>query len=318
MAKAIALISGSLDSEVAAALAKEAGLEITCAEFACPFQHRTGAAQVAERLNAPLVSLESDATFLDVVRRPRFNFGGGPLSCLECRLKMLVAANEKRVELGAELIVTGEVLGQRAANQSRRQIDLITYHSGASAALYRPLSAQFLGVPGIVKENTALGISGSGRRPIKAIAKRFGIPDVDRAGPQCRLSDPGYTARLDDLLMHQAEIDAADLELLLLGRHYRLGRQAKAVIGRNAADNGAIDFWYSQNRRGQLFVPANFQGPTTLLLSESGDEAELAMSLASIRKSEMPAEGFQFRTAGQVLTLTSILNVDEFKPLQAD
>lgn len=317
MAKALALITGSLDSEVAASLAKQAGLEITCAEFACPFQHRTGAGAAAERLATPLVSLAPGADFLDVVRRPRFNFGGGPLSCLECRLKMLVAANEKRIKLGAELIVTGEVLGQRAANQSRRQIDLITYHSGAGGSLYRPLSAAFLGVPPIVKDSQPLSISGSGRRPIKAIAQRFGIPDVDRAGPQCRLSDPGYTARLDDLLIHQAEIDAADLELLLLGRHYRLHRQAKAIIGRNAADNDALLDWHSQNRRGRLFVPANFQGPTALLLSETSNEAELAMSLASMRKTEMPPGGFQFREANRIVVLQSILNVAEFKPLQA-
>lgn len=317
MAKAIALISGSLDSEVAAALAKEAGLEITCAEFACPFQHRTGAAQVAERWAAPLVTLAPGADFLDVVRRPRFNFGGGPLSCLECRLKMLVAANEKRVELGAELLVTGEVLGQRAANQSRRQIDLITYHSGAVEALYRPLSAQFLGVPKILKGTSPLGISGSGRRPIKAIAKRLGIPDVDRAGPQCRLSDPGYTARLDDLLMHQPEIDAADLELLLLGRHYRLSRQAKAVVGRNAGDNAALADWFARHRRGRLFVPANFQGASVQLTGQGDVDIATALSLSAARKSESPTGGFLFQEGAVVVTLDAVVGIERFTPLQA-
>lgn len=321
MAKALALISGSLDSEVAAALVKQAGFELTCAEFRCPFQHRTGAQESASRLEAPLIQLEPDPMFLDIVRRPRFNFGGGPLSCLECRLRMLIAGNQKREKLGAELMVTGEVLGQRAANQSRRQIDLITYHSTAGASLFRPLSAAFLGAPAILRDSgllsNALSISGSGRRPIKALAKKLGIPDVDRPGPQCRLSDPGYVVRLDDLLVHEAEIEVGDIELLLLGRHYRLGRQSKAIVGRNAADNDAIAKWHVKYHRGRLFVPANFQGPSALLLGGSNADVDAAMSLSASRKGEMPLEGFQFQEGGRIQVVHQLVDVKQFKPLQA-
>jgi hypothetical protein len=231
---------------------------------------------------------------------------------------MLVAANQMRKEVGADVIVTGEVLGQRAANQSRRQIDLITYHSGAAEVLYRPLSAAFLGAPGALKAAPSLSISGSGRRPIKDLAKKLGIPDIDRPGPQCRLSDPGYMARLDDLLVHQAEVDFVDVELLLHGRHYRLNRQAKAIVGRNAADNEAIAVWHSRHQQGRLFVPANFQGPTVLLFGEGGErDSELAMSLAAMRKSALPPEGCQFQADGRLLTLATLAEVESFKPIQA-
>lgn len=321
MTKALALISGSLDSEVAATLVKQAGVEVVCAQFACPFQHRTGAAESAARIGGPQIKLEPDAGFLDVVRRPRFNFGGGPLSCLECRLRMLVAANRKRDELGADLIVTGEVLGQRATNQSRRQIDLITYHSAARDVILRPLSLGLLAMPAKANELglqlASHSISGSGRRPIKALAKRLGIDDVDRPGPQCRLTDPGYMARLDDLIIHQAEIDVADIELLLLGRHYRLDRAAKVVVGRNAADNEAIAVWHSRNERGRLLVPANFQGPSVLLLGGTEAERVLAMSLSASRKSERPSAGFEFTEGGGIVVINAPLDVEALKPIQA-
>lgn len=321
MAKALALISGSLDSEVAAKLMKQAGIDLTCAEFACPFQHRTNVKETAARLDAPLLALEPDSTFLDVVRRPRFNFGGGPLSCLECRLRMLTTANERRVAIGADIVVTGEVLGQRATNQSRRQIDLITYHSGAEDHLLRPLSAKLLGEPATASKFgisiPSCNISGSGRRPIKELARRLGIPDVDRPGPICRLYDPGYMARLDDLLIHQADVTAADIDLLLLGRHYRLNGESKVIVGRNAQDNEAIAHWYKQHLRGRLFVPANFQCASALLIGQTENGAEIAMSLSAYRKS-VPLTGvYQFYVEEEIVTLGSNVDIQTLKPIQA-
>jgi tRNA-specific 2-thiouridylase len=319
--QALALISGSLDSEVAATVVKQAGWEMTCTVFACPFQHRAHVERVAEHLGSPVATLSPDPNFLDIVRRPRFNFGGGPLSCLECRLRMLVAANQKRKEIGADLIVTGEVLGQRAANQSRRQIDLITYHSGAKDVLLRPLSAKLFDAPEAPKlsrlEIPAYDFSGSGRRPIRELARQLGIPEIDRPGPQCRLHEPQYLTRMDDLLVNQAEVDLADIELLQLGRHYRLARSAKAIVGRNAEDNEAIASWQARNRRGILFMPANFQGASVLLLGPIPKGDEIAMSLSAIRKPETPNEGFQFHVGDGLATLRDVVPVDPFKPIQA-
>lgn len=327
MPRALTLISGSLDSEVAATLVKQAGCEVACAVFACPFQHRTGVEATAARLDAPLITLQPGADFLDVVRRPRFNFGGGPLSCLECRVRMLTAAKAAAAEHGCDFVVTGDVLGQRATNQSRRQLELAAYHSGLGDALIRPLSAKLLDAESqSEREGVAQRFSGSGRRPIRTLARRLGISDVDRPGPACRLTDPGYAARLDDLLVHHVDVDFADVELLLLGRHYRVARHVKAVVGRNAADNEAIAAWSAAHSRGRLFVPANFQGPSVLLLQHgptadpNGDEnkvVEIALSLAASRKPMTPEDGFQFREGEQVVTLPALQPVEAFKPIQA-
>jgi tRNA-uridine 2-sulfurtransferase len=234
---------------------------------------------------------------------------------------MLIAACEQANAIGAELIVTGEVLGQRATNQSRRQIDLLTYHSGANDKLFRPLSAKLLGAPPQIRElgieKVSQAISGSGRRPIRELAKNLGIVDSDRPAPQCRLSDPGYMARLDDLLVHQAEIDFAEIDLLRLGRHYRLHRTAKAIVGRNAADNDAIAEWFANHSIGRLFVPSNFQGASVLLVGDSGDDIETVLSLSAGRKNEMPPDGFQFREGERLVTLSAVQAVDHLTPIQA-
>jgi tRNA-specific 2-thiouridylase len=319
--KALALISGSLDSEVAAKLVQRVGCELTCAVFNCPFQHQTGAAETATRLNSPLVTLAPDPAFLDIVRRPRFNFGGGPLSCLECRARMLLAAARKAKSIGADLIVTGEVLGQRATNQSRRQIDLLSYHSGVGDRLYRPLSAKLLGAPaGAIElgiDAASQSISGSGRRPIRDLAKRLNLAELDRAGPQCRLNDPEYMSRLDDLLMNQADADLIDVELLRYGRHFRISREAKAIVGRNAADNDAIGDWSHQHGRGRLFVPSNFQGPTLLWIGGLSSEIEIGLSLAASRKSETPPGGFEFLHQGGTLRLTMLRETVTLQSIRA-
>jgi len=52
------------------------------------------------------------------------------------------------------------------------------------------------------------------------------------------LTDPQFAKRMRDLVKHSvSDIGINDVELLKLGRHFRLGDQIKLVVGRNHGEN---------------------------------------------------------------------------------
>ena len=76
------------------------------------------------------------------------------------------------------------------------------------------------------------------------------------------MTDPQFTRRLKDLLAHD-EMDIENIELLKLGRYFRLSHQAKLVVGRNQKENEKI---LSVARPDDLiFMPVEeLVGPTAL------------------------------------------------------
>lgn len=53
------------------------------------------------------------------------------------------------------------------------------------------------------------------------------------------MTDPQFSSRLKDLLVHN-QFDLENIELLKLGRHFRLSSKAKLVVGRNQQENEKI------------------------------------------------------------------------------
>ena len=57
----------------------------------------------------------------------------------------------------------------------------------------------------------------------------------------CLLTDPGFCRRLADLMRCQEKISVRDVELLKIGRHFRLGPEVKLIVGRNETENESIE-----------------------------------------------------------------------------
>lgn len=283
MPKALALISGGLDSTLAAALVKEQGVAVHGLTFVSLFNAakapdgRSLASRFSARqIGIPLTIVGWSKQLLDLVKRPAFGHGANMNPCIDCRLAVLTMARERMEALGCDFVVTGEVLGERPMSQRRQPMDLVRKRSGLDGLLLRPLSAKLLDptIPeerGWVDRDRLLDIRGRSRKPQMKLAERLGITEYPSPAGGCLLTDPAFSARMRDVFEHSPDADVNDAHLLKVGRHFRLSPQAKLVVGRNQRENQVIA---SYARRGDVLLEASdFVGPTSLLRGLASPQA---------------------------------------------
>jgi hypothetical protein len=122
---------------------------------------------------------------------------------------------------------------------------IIERESGLNGRLLRPLSARLLEptIPereGMIDREKLLALHGRSRRGQMALAKRYGINDYPCPAGGCRLTDPNFARRMRDLVRYKEDFDLNNVNLLKVGRHFRLSPKAKAVVGRNEEENRRI------------------------------------------------------------------------------
>ena len=230
--KAIALLSGGLDSTLAVRLILDQGIEVQALSFVTPFctcnrKGRCEAKKVAVEFGIPIRTVALTEEFFPLLRNPKHGYGRGMNPCLDCRILMFSLAKENLEEMGAEFVLTGEVLGQRPMSQHLRAMRIIDRESGLEGRVLRPLSAHLLPptMPerqGIVQREKLLGIRGRSRREQMALARGYGIADYPCPAGGCRLTEPGFARRMRDLVAHRMDFDLNDVSLLKVGRHFRL------------------------------------------------------------------------------------------------
>ncbi|MDO8661812.1 MAG: tRNA 4-thiouridine(8) synthase ThiI [Candidatus Omnitrophota bacterium] len=281
--KAIALISGGLDSILAARIIKEQGIEVLPLNFKIPFCPRKKAGSpdngisslVKRNLSEELKVVDISADFLGLLLEPKYGFGSNMNPCIDCKIFMLSKARELLQIMGAQFVVTGEVLGQRPMSQHRRALNLIEKESGLTGLLLRPLCAGLLPktLPekeGWVKRERLFKFSGRTRRPQMDLAQEFKMEHYPNAAGGCLLTDPGFSVRLKDLIKHQA-FSLENIGLLKIGRHFRLAENAKLIVGRNEEENKELE---AVSACGDyLFMPdEETAGPTCLGRGEFDDQ----------------------------------------------
>lgn len=274
--KAIALISGGLDSTLAAKFMQNLGIELVCLNTVSPFclcNRRSssgcmhGANQAAKQLNLKLVSVDVSEEFLGMVKKPKHGYGSNMNPCIDCRILLFRKAKELMQREGASFVITGEVLGQRPMSQRIAAMRLIDREAGLQGLVLRPLSAKALEptLPekeGWIPRDKLLAISGRGRKEQMGMAKEFGINDYPCPSGGCLLTDPEFCRRLKELMRFDV-LSLDNVRLLKLGRHFRLSPEAKLVVGRNEEENkrllnlaGLSDY---------IFMPqGNVAGPTCI------------------------------------------------------
>jgi len=289
MKKAIALISGGLDSILAARLIKEQGIEIIPLYFKIPFcqrekKNKDRGRWVADNLGVELKSVDIGKDFLPLLTQPKHGFGANLNPCIDCKILMLKKSKEMMPGLDAAFVVSGEVLGQRPMSQYRRALETIEKESGLEGLVLRPLSAKLLSetIPereGWVKRNHLLDFQGRSRRPQRELAVKFKIKDYPNAAGGCLLTDSEFTRRLKDLIAHQG-LSLQNIELLKIGRHFRLGPETKLVVGRNEEENEELANLAKEND--YFFSPdEKIAGPISLGRGRfDGDLIKLASSIA--------------------------------------
>jgi tRNA U34 2-thiouridine synthase MnmA/TrmU len=290
--KAITLISGGLDSILAARLIKEQGIDVIPLYFKIPFCHIRPQAYLGKDLSSfvnlslgeKLKEIEIGEEFLKLTLNPRFGFGSTLNPCIDCKIFMLSRSKELIPKLGADFIVTGEVLGQRPMSQHRRALETIEKESGLSGLLLRPLSAKNLKptIPeekGWVSRDKLLNFSGRTRKPQIELARHFHILGYPNASGGCLLTDKEFSLRLKDLIDHK-ELNLFNAGLLKIGRHFRLSKKAKLIVGRNEEENMQLEIKALPGN--YLFMPdREVAGPTCLGVGEfNKEEIDISAGIA--------------------------------------
>jgi len=298
--KAIALMSGGLDSTLAAKVIQDQGVEVIGLHLLSPFGCREDVQKGADALGIKLVLKEKGAAYLDLVKNPRFGYGKNLNPCIDCRIFMFQLADIIRQEEGAEFIVTGEVLGQRPMSQQRHSMEKIDKHSPLEGLIVRPLSAHCFSpsIPeqkGWVDRDALFRISGRGRRPQLELAEKLGLSDYSAPGGGCLLTESAFSNRLKDLFEHPTHTTDAERltqsEMLRLGRHFRLNDQLKVIIGRDQGENIELGKLWAKSG-GAFITPGNFEGPVAVSFgkAEQSDLELIGQILARYGKSQALAE----------------------------
>jgi len=292
MPKALALLSGGLDSTLAAALLKAQGVPLHGLSFVSLFTaarsvdgRKLASMRAAEILGIPLTIVSWPPRLIEIIKAPSYGYGSNMNPCIDCRMAVLTMARERMAELGCDFVITGEVLGERPMSQRRQPMEMVQARSGLGKLLLRPLSAQLL-APTLPEERgwvdrSRLGaIRGRSRKPQMQLAAELGISEYPTPAGGCKLTDPGFSVRLRDLMDHCPDWDVNDAHLLKVGRHFRLAPQARSIVGRNEHENGVIA---SYARQGDILLEAlSFPGPLTLLRgAPSPEDLRLAASITA-------------------------------------
>jgi tRNA-uridine 2-sulfurtransferase len=273
--KAIALFSGGLDSILAAKVILEQDIEVEGVTFETPFFGALKAEIAAKNIGLPLMVINFTDAHLQMLKTPRYGYGKNMNPCIDCHTLMLKTAGKRMDATGADFIFTGEVLGQRPMSQTRQSLHVVAKNSGYEEVILRPLSAQLL--PETSPEREAkvdrtklLAIQGRGRKTQIAMATSYGIRDYSPPAGGCLLTDVNFSKRLRDLFDHTPDYRIRDIELLKYGRHFRIDKRCKAIVGRNQADNLAIQGLIEE---GDCIIHmADVPGPTVLVPGGGNDE----------------------------------------------
>jgi tRNA U34 2-thiouridine synthase MnmA/TrmU len=268
--KAVALISGGLDSLLAARVVQEQGVHVEGINFFTGFcveghthairkkdrnkPKRNNALWVAEQLGMKLHIVDIIEEYKEVLFNPKHGYGANMNPCLDCKIFMVQKAHEWIKENGFDFIITGEVMGQRPMSQRKDTMPVIARDSGADDLLLRPLCAKNLPetLPereGWVKREELYGFSGRTRKPQMALAKEFGFEDYAQpAGGCCFLTDEQYSRKLADLWQSRGEksYEMDDIMLLKVGRHIRPSPDFKMIVSREEGEGKFMQGYRNQ------------------------------------------------------------------------
>ena len=304
MKKAIALISGGLDSMLAAKVIQEQGVHVEGLNFYTGFcveghthairekrrvkPRRNNALWVAEQLGIKLHIIDVSAEYKDIVINPKYGYGQNLNPCLDCKIFMVDKARAWGfVDRGFDFVITGEVIGQRPKSQRRETMPLIARESGTDDLLLRPLCAKNLPPTrpereGWVDRAALYGFHGRNRKPQMALAESFGFSDYAQpAGGCCFLTDAQYASKLQDLWDARGERDYEldDIMLLKVGRHIRPASRYKLIVGREEGENRFLEGY---RKRFLHLRTTEFRGPLALIdgAPQPGDVTLAARILA--------------------------------------
>ena len=317
--KALALFSGGCDSLISMQLLKEQGIEVVALNFNIGFGGNKSKLEYFHNATAQIgvefMSVDIRKQFFDdVLFIPKYGYGKYFNPCVDCHANMFKNAFLKLVELGADFVISGEVLGQRPKSQRREaleQVRLLVREMGDNKRfahlvdplgdgmtkpktldelLLRPMSAKLLEETypermGWVDREKLLDVHGRGRTRQLEMIKNYGWKYYEKPGGGCLLTDTSVANKIKDLQAHRGMI-FEDVELVKVGRYMILPDGGRCVIARNEGENAKLDI---ENPMMEKIVLLDCNGPIALVEKNAseGDKILAGELVLGYGKSEL-------------------------------
>ena len=291
--KAVALYSGGLDSTLAILVMQKQGVEVTAItfmnHFGCDISDKSScskdpfAASIKFDFKVKLSHLSDK--FVEIVKNPKFGHGKNMNPCMDCRVLMLKEAKVFMEMIGADFLITGEVVGQRPMSQRRECFPMVDKAANVKGLVVRPLCGKLMPKTiaeeqGLIQRELMCDFNGRSRKPQMALAEELGLTEYPAPAGGCLLTDPNYSYKLRDLLDHNKDPEYKDINFLKVGRQFRYYDECKIFVGRHKEDNEAIQALADPDD-----VMMRVEGcgsPTVVLLGNVTDEAiEFAASICA-------------------------------------
>jgi tRNA U34 2-thiouridine synthase MnmA/TrmU len=287
MIRALAMISGGLDSILAAKLIKEQGIEVIGICFRSYFFNEENAKKMTKQIGIKLEVVDFSKEHFEMVKDPKHGWGKNINPCIDCHSMMMRYCGELLEKFNADFIITGEVLNQRPMSQNRSALDIVKKQSGFSDKILRPLCAKNLKetqmeIKGLVDRENLLDISGRNRKIQIELAKKWGIEDYPSPAGGCKLTEPNYAIRLKEILNRKEHVTEKDIHLLKYGRHFISDNNVKIIVSRTAEEGEKIKELL--NNKDMLFLPSEFKGAMVIIPEGNTpieDDIKLACRLAA-------------------------------------
>ncbi len=279
---AIGLISGGLDSTIAAKVVVDLGVQVTGVYFSMPWGccDKVKAQYAADFLGIPLIVLQLDERYLEIVKNPRYGYGSAMNPCVDCRSHMFKRAAEYMKAVEADFIFTGEVVGQRPMSQMRHSMRAIENSTGIEGRLLRPLCAQLMEptIPekeGLIDRNKLLRLNGRSRRGQMDLAEKFNFTNYPNPTGGCLLTDKKFANRLQDAFKYGYR-NFQETIALQWGRHFRINEDFKAAVGRDEGENDLLIHY--AHPEDHILVLKGAPGPSVVLKGNNPTPEILALA----------------------------------------
>lgn len=285
MTTALAMISGGLDSILAAKLVKDQGIEVIGICFKSYFFSENNALKIVKQIDIPLVIVDISEEHFEMVKNPKHGHGKNMNPCIDCHAMMMRHCGELLEKYHADFIITGEVLNQRPMSQNRSALDIVKNESGIGHKILRPLCAKNLNptemeIEGLIDREVLLDIKGRNRKIQMELAEKWGILEYPSPAGGCKLTEPNYSIRLKELLLNKEDASKTDLELLKIGRHFRVTKDAKIISTRTEEEGELLKQLLTQEDL--IFTAKEYNGSAVVIIGKiiTKEDIELAARIS--------------------------------------
>ncbi|MDO9399597.1 MAG: 7-cyano-7-deazaguanine synthase [bacterium] len=274
--KALVLLSGGLDSMLAAKILMEQGIEVVGLSFKSCFFGTDKAKKVAEQLGIKLIEIDFSKEHLAMLKSPAHGYGKNMNPCIDCHGLMLKKAKKIMEENLFDFVATGEVLGQRPMSQHRDALKIVEKIAGLTGKLVRPMSAKLLDESepeklGKINREKLLDISGRSRDRQLELVKKYNILEYSKPGGGCVLTDPTFSKKLIKMFEYWPDCNENDIAVLKNGRNFWFNALSNnkilAIIGREKEDNENLLKLKQSND--VIIELADFAGPISLIRAKN-------------------------------------------------